>query len=236
MRSVVLVVLAGCAGFNPGALTPDSEEAELSELTDETFGVPGEVLEYQVALRGVTVGNVVVSVGQPGIVDGHRAVVIKSRATTTGFAALFGDARWELTTTLDMDTGLPLHEIDEKWVELEGKAAKHRRDEHAWSARGYNVHAAAGALRGWKSRAGQRASLTVTMDQFDVDVDVWEAAREYLASAKQPAVRYDGVAIDRTFSAWISDDEARVPLLLRRETKLGLAVVELVRYDPPADP
>jgi hypothetical protein len=234
MRSAALaVVLSGCANFAPGlAEAPDSAP---SELTDQTFGVPGEAMEYQVALRGVTVGTVVVSVGQAGVVDGHQAVIVKSRAATTGFASLLGDARWELTTTLDIDTGLPLHEIEEMWVEIKGKAPKHRRDERDWAEGGYNLHAAAGALRGWKSRTGQRASIDVTIDRDQFEVELWEAAREYLPSAKQPAVRYDGVCLDRTFSAWISDDEARVPLLLRRETKLGLATVELVRYDPPAN-
>ena len=234
MRSAALaVVLAGCAGLAPGLAEPP--DAEPGELTGQTFGVPGEVLEYQVDLRGMTIGHVVVSIGQPGVVDGHRAVVVMSRATTAGIASLLGDARWELTTTLDMDTGLPLHEIDEKWIELKGKPAKHDRDERDGADRGYNLHAAAGALRGWKSVSGQHASLDVVADDFHADVEVWEAAHEYLASAKLPAVRYDGTAIDRPFSVWISDDEARVPLLLRRQTKFGLATVELVHYDPPRE-
>jgi hypothetical protein len=234
MRSAALaVVLAGCAGLAPGlAEAPDAEPAE---LTGQTFGVPGEVMEYEVQLRGMTIGHVVVSVGQPGVVDGHRAIIVSSSAEAAGVASLLGDARWELTTTLDMATGLPLHEIDEKWIELKGKPAKHDREERDAADGSYNLHAAASALRGWKSQSSQHASLDVRADQFHADVEVWEAAHEYLASAKQPAVRYDGVALDRPFSVWISDDEARVPLLLRRQTKLGIATVELVRYDPPSD-
>jgi hypothetical protein len=50
-------------------------------------------------------------------------------------------------------------------------------------------------------------------------------------------VRYDGIAMDKyNFSVWISDDEARVPLLMRTETKIGSVAVEMVRYDPPANP
>jgi hypothetical protein len=233
MRSVaVAVALAGCAQALALAPKPD---AAPSALAGQTFGVPGEGIEYQVALRGVTVGRVVVSVGKPGFVDGHRAIIVRSRGTTAGFAALFGDMRWELTTTLDMDSGLPIREIEESWLELEGER-KHQRDEREWSGDGYNLHAAAGALRGWKSRDGQRASFDVTIDQLEISVELWQAAREYLPSAKQPAVRYDGVARDKyNFSAWISDDEARVPLLLRTESKLGPITIELVRYDPPSE-
>jgi hypothetical protein len=233
MRSVALaVVLSGCAqGF---AQAPKADDAP-SELAGQTFGVPGETIEYQVALRGVTVGRVVVSVGKPGVVDGHRAIIVRSRGTSAGFVALFGEMRWELTTTLDLDSGLPLHEIEESWVDLKGES-NHDREDHDWSGSGYNLHAAAGALRGWQSRVGQRASLEVTIDQLQIDVELSDAAREYLAPANQPAVRYDGIARDKyNFSAWISDDEARVPLLLRTDTKLGRVTIDLVRYDPPSE-
>jgi hypothetical protein len=225
--AVVVLALAGCA--QPLATRPD---AAPSELTGQTFGVPGETIEYRVALRGVTVGRVQVAVGQPGWVDGKRAIVVRSRGTSAGFLSLIKNLKWELTTTLDLETGLPLRELEESWLEEDGKPDHSRRDRE-WHGSGYNVHAAAGALRGWRSREGQRASLDVTIDHFDIDVEVWDAARELLPGPR-PAVRYDGIAREKySFSVWISDDEARVPLQLRTATRWGDVAVELVDYDPP---
>jgi len=234
MRSAAVVIaLVGCAQGFAKAPKPD---AAPSELIGQTFGVPGEAMEYQVALRGVTVGRVQVAVGRPGFVDGHRAIIVRSRGTSAGFLSLITNLRWELTTTLDMTSGLPIREVEESWLEEDGEP-EHHRNEREWGDRGFNLHAAAGALRGWHSRAGQRASFEVTIDQAEIDVELWEAAREYVASEKQPAVRYDGIAREKYgFSVWISDDEARVPLHLRTDTKWGTVTVELVRYDPPSDP
>ena len=233
MRHAVALALA-LAGCGPGVANSPKPDAAASDLAGQTFGVPGEAMEYQVALRGMTIGRVQVAVGMPGWVDGRRAIILRSRGTSAGWMSLLTDLRWELTTTLDLDTGLPIHEIEESWLKEDGSPV-HQRDEHDWGDnRGFNIHAAAGALRGWKSRVGQRARVQVTIDHFDVGVEVWEAAREFLASAKQPAVRYDGIARDKyNFSVWISDDEARVPLLVRTTSKWGDVVVELVRYDAP---
>ena len=233
MRSAaVLIALAGCAQGFATAPKPDAAPSELGQ----TFGVPGEAMEYQVSLRGVIVGRVQVAVGKAGFVDGKHAIIVRSRGTSAGLVSLITNLKWELTTTLDMTTGLPIREIEESWLEEDGEP-EHHRNEREWGDRGFNLHAAAGALRGWHSRAGQRASFQVTIDRADIDVELWDAAREYLASAKQPAVRYDGVALEKySFSVWISDDEARVPLFLRTGTKWGEVTVELVRYDPPSEP
>jgi len=234
MRFCAVVVLVGCSqGF---ANSPKPDAPATNGLAGQTFGVPGEAMEYQVALRGMTVGKVQVAVGKAGWVDGRPAIIVRSRGTSAGLVSLLSDLRWELTTTLDMATGVPIHELEETWFEDDGEP-RHNHDDHDWDGDGYNVHAAAGAVRGWKSRVGQRSSFEVTIDHFDVHVEIWDAAREFLAAAKQPAVRYDGIARDKwTFSVWISDDEARVPLLLRTGTKWGDVTVELVRYDPPSDP
>lgn len=233
MRSAAVVIaLAGCAQGFATAPKPDAAPSELGQ----TFGVPGEAMEYQVSLRGVTVGRVQVAVGKPGTFDAHRAIIVRSRGTSAGFLSLITNLKWELTTTLDLDSGLPLHELEESWLESDGEPEHHRNDRN-WGERGFNLHAAAGALRGWRSQSGQRARFDVTIDQATIDVELWDAAREYLPSAKQPAVRYDGIAREKySFSVWISDDEARVPLYLRTGTKWGEVTVELVRYDPPTEP
>ncbi|HEY5949880.1 MAG TPA: DUF3108 domain-containing protein [Kofleriaceae bacterium] len=231
--AIAAVALAGCAQGMAKAPKSDTAGSAADSLAGQTFGVPGEAMEYEVALSGVTVGRVQVAVGQPGFVDGRRAIIVRSRGQSAGFAALIKDLHWDLTTTLDMTTGLPIHEIEESWLEEDGEP-KHQRNDHDWSGSGYNLHAAAGALRGWHSHEGQRASLDVTIDEFEISVELWDATREF--AVNEPAVRYDGIARDKyKFSIWISDDESRVPLAVRSESKLGPITIELVHYDPPKE-
>jgi hypothetical protein len=151
--------------------------------------------------------------------------------------SLITDIRWELTTTLDTTTGIPIREIDETWLKEDGKP-EHRRTEREWSSDSeYNLHAAAGLLRAWKSQEGQRAEVDVRIERKQIHVQIWDADREFVPGAQEPAVRYDGIAMDKfNFSVWISDDEARVPLFMRTDTKLGTVTVEMVRYDPPREP
>lgn len=233
MRAVLATVLA--AGCTQGlAKTPKPDAATRTAALTATYGVAGEAMEYQVSLRGVTVGRVQVAVGQPGWVDGHRAIIVRSRGTSAGFLSLVSNLRWELTTTLDLTTGVPLHEIEESWLQAAGEP-EHDRTDHDWHGSEYNLHAAAGALRAWHSQLGARIAFEVQIDQADLEVELWDAAREYVQSAHQPAVRYDGIARSKYhFSVWISDDAARVPLLLRTDTKWGAVAVELVGYDPPS--
>lgn len=229
MRIAVLTLaLVGCLQQLENAPTGTTP----SVLVGPPVGVPGEQMEYEVALRGITLGRVQVAVGQPGWIAGKRAIVIKSRATSTGLVSMFRDVRWELTTTLDLTTGLPIHEIDESWVEIEGRP-DHVRYEQAWTGSRYNLHAAAGALRGWQSQEGERARCEVRMDQLVIDVELWDAAREVLPGPR-PAVRYEGIARGKfSFEVWISDDDARVPLRLRTDTRWGAVSFELVDYDAP---
>jgi hypothetical protein len=234
MRAVAVLVFAGCAQGFTQAPRPD---AAPSELGGHALAIPGEAMEYRVALRGITVGHVEVAVGQPGWLDGRRAIVVRSRGTSAGVVSLIGDLRWELTTSVDLASGRPIHEIEESWLQVDGEP-EHHRAERDWAERsGFDLHAAAAALRGWRAGEGERATSEVTIDGATLEIELWEAAREYLAAAHQPAVRYDGTARGKYhFRVWISDDEARVPLLLETDTRWGGVTVELVRYDPPSDP
>jgi hypothetical protein len=223
-------VTAGCAGALPNPAKSDARPTE-AHLAGKALAVPGEAMEYQVALRGVTVGRVQVAVGKPGWVEGRPAIIVRSRGASAGLLSMIGNLRWELTTTLDLETGEVLREVEESWLEVGGKQ-EHDRNEHSHE-HDYNLHAAAGALRAWRSSLGDHTHLDVRIDRAEIDVELHDAAREMLGN--RPAVRYEGIALEKyAFRLWLSDDAARVPLLLRTESKWGQIEVELVDYDPVA--
>src|SRR5262245_46643186 len=101
------LLLAGCAGVATKPPKPD-RPAEPVNLDGRILAVAGETIEYQVELRGITVGRVQVGVGKPGWVEDRPAIIVRSRGTSAGIVALIGELRWELTTTLDLQTGSAL--------------------------------------------------------------------------------------------------------------------------------
>src|SRR3954469_25756195 len=108
MRCIGLLVLAACAGAE--AMTvPPAPTAKPVAVAAETVGLnPGETMAFEVRLAGLLAGEAQLAVGQLGDYEGHRAVVIKSRAATAGAAALIKHIVDEATTWVDMDTGRPL--------------------------------------------------------------------------------------------------------------------------------
>jgi Protein of unknown function (DUF3108) len=233
-RLLVVLSILGCTPGLP--YTPQATKTTSANL-GLPLGVPGESMEYVIRLRGLTVGRVQVAVGRAGVIAGHRAVIIRSRGFSDGLMSMITNLTWELTTTLDLDRGYPIEELEESWLVFNGEH-EHEHDKRSWSEadHDHNVHSVVGILRGWHSAPGQHARAEVRIAGGMVDIDVWEAGREYLATAKSRAVRYEGKARSKfPFAFWLSDDLQRVPLLLRTESKWGQIDVELLHYEAPPD-
>jgi len=231
MRALAVVVVAGCTGV-PRAAPP---QTRATPLVGAVLAVPGETMEFKVALRGITVGLVQTAVGSPGVFEERRAINVRSRGKTDGLLQLLGDLTWELDSTVDLERGVPIWDHEEARAELAGHAEHHDRRQH-WDAddRHHDIHSAVASIRNWKSAPGQRTELEVEIGGARFPVTMWHVGRAM--AAHQPAIRYDGVAADQfAFSAWISDDAARVPLRLAARTQWGEITVELVDYQVPAD-
>jgi hypothetical protein len=235
MRAVVLLALCSCSGVPVGtaaaAVTAPAAKAKLLEM----FAIPDETMEFQATLRGMHVAGVQTAIGKAGWVDGHNAIIIRSRGKTEGIVALLGDIVWELTTTIDLDHSVAIDDHEEAWAELAGEK-EHDNTKHAWTDgdQRQDVHSAVVALRGWRGAPGERTEMTVAVGGGHFPVVLVNAARERVLD--KPAVRYDGTALDRFhFSFWISDDLARVPLKFRTESVLGEIGIDLVDYQVPRD-
>lgn len=233
MRLVWLTVTCGCSAL---PVTPPPTKPTVVHV-GAALAVPGETMEFRVKLRGIAIGLVQTAVGKPGWTDGKRAIIVKSRGHTDGLLSVIGDLGWELTTTIGLDDGVPLEDHEEAWASLGGNH-EHERDDHTWSAddHHHDIHSAVTAVRGWRSEPGQETELEVVIGRGRLHVGLAPAGREYLASAKSPAVRYDGVVDDKLrFVTWVSDDTQRAPLRLETESELGTIAVELVDYQAPAE-
>jgi hypothetical protein len=242
MRIVLAAaLLSACAGQLANPL--DSEEIVDAPVEERAIGpahgVEREHVEYEVKLRGILVGRVQVAVGSRGVVDGRPAVVVRSRAAGAGVAEAFGYFNWELTTTVDIDGGCAVEEDEEVTMSFAGKREhEHRTRKFTLEECHHNVHTGAGALRGWRSRIGSTAQLEVSFDGGSVDIGLTDAARETIGTVQgsTPAIRYDGMLRGKhSISAWLSDDDARVPLRMHSGSKVGDIDVEMVSYEVPRE-
>lgn len=173
MRALVLAVVTACAGAEATPLTAQ-EPAAAPEGKHELGLHPGETMTYDVQLAGVLVGEAQLAVGEIGVVDGRKAIVVKSRAATAGAAAMVKQISDESTTVIDVDTGQPIKvdmvaiNGDKKAVanvSFDGRMATvvYRRSEEArvqtlrFDARTtvlHDMHTAMAAIRGWRAAPG----------------------------------------------------------------------------------
>jgi hypothetical protein len=123
MRALGWLIVCGCnavpVASSAVATAPKPPQPAPAD-EPKIFAVPDELMEFGVSLRGIHVGVVQTAIGRPGMVDGHRELIVKSRGKTDGFAALIGDLKWELESTIDLDASLPLTSHEQAWIDFAG--------------------------------------------------------------------------------------------------------------------
>lgn len=239
----MLALAAACTGGVTTSLPPKPSAAGAA-LPSRYVAIAGETMEFRATLRGLLVGRVQVVVGKLGWIDDpiaharHRSVIVRSRGKSDGLVAVLASLTWELTTTLDLDAARSVRSVEDGEVRVAGEKPEHEHRERSYGDREQDLHGAAAVLRGWHSKLGDRAELTVMIGRLGLDVELWDAGRERVFGPDRSiaAVRYEGVVEDDYhFVLWLSDDAARVPLRLRTESKWGDIAVELVGYEAPLD-
>lgn len=177
---------------------------------------PGEAMAFEVRIGGVLAGEAQLAVGAIGDVDGHRAVVVKSRAATAGAAALIKKIVDEATTTIDMDTGRPLlldtlveqgGTITTANATFSGSVANitYRRsgDPHPHTFHVdfgkitvYDTHSAMAQIRGWRPAPGTTRTVFVVGGRRLWRVDVRYVGVETIGSTvgNRRAIHFDGAS------------------------------------------
>jgi hypothetical protein len=215
MRTLLLAVaVAGCAGAEA---MPAPQTASGAPARDKQLGLyPGEAMAFEVQLGGVLVGEAQLAVGEVGVVDGRRALVVKSRAATAGAAALVRNIVDEATTVVDADTGHPISVetnvvMGDKQITasatFRGTAATvtYRRTAEAAPQTAriefgtnalHDAHSAMAQLRGWKAAPGTTRTVFVVGGRRLWRIDVTYAGEAAIGSAvgNRRAVMFDGIA------------------------------------------
>jgi hypothetical protein len=205
---------AGCAGAEamPG---PQSAALGAQAIAEAGIGLhPGESMAFEVQLAGVLVGEAQLAVGEPGVVDGRRALVVRSRAATAGAAALVRKIVDEATSVIDAETGRPISveanvEMGDKRTvssaAFSGTTATvtYKRNTEAapqtWKIdfganQLHDAHTAMAQLRGWHAAPGTTRTVFVVGGRRLWRVDVKYIGEESIGSTvgNRRAVVYEG--------------------------------------------
>jgi hypothetical protein len=229
MMRVWLIAVVGCAGAEAMSLPPPPA-APAATVTTEVGLNPGETMAYEVHLGGMLAGEAQLAVGDIGMFEGHRAVVVKSRAETAGAAKLIRNIVDEATTVIDMDTGRPLQldtlvvmgdKTSTAQAKFTGSIANvtYMRSDDP-KPRMYKVdfgavtvhdsHSAMAQMRGWKATPGTTRSVYVVGGRRLWRVDVKFVGIETVGSAvgNRRAVHLDGAAFRAKPNLTLESDKA----------------------------
>jgi hypothetical protein len=213
-RAWLLALLVGCAGADAMSLQQPAPAATATQPESELGLVPGESMAFDVHLAGLLAGQAQLAVGDVGRVDGHDAIVVRSRAATAGAAALVRNIVDEATTVVDVETGRPLSlassvvngdksitatatfkgSVAEVTYKRQNDPAAHATRIDFGKATVYDSHTAMAQLRGWKGTKGEVRTVYVIGGRRLWRIDVTYAGEATIGSAlgNRRAIVYDG--------------------------------------------
>ena len=216
---LLLLIVTACGGAGVGARDDAklaAETAAAAEPLTPSMGLhPGEKMTFTVSLGGVEAGEAALAVGEEGVVDGRRALVVSSRIASAGVFKLVKDISDELTSTIDLDSNLPISiiadvmyppksyhadgrfdggKVDIDWHKGDGKIRHTHYDFESIDA--HDAHTAMAAVRTWNGEAGDTRRLYVIGGRKIWQTDVTWVGRETVGTAlgNVVAVRLDGVS------------------------------------------
>jgi hypothetical protein len=219
---LLVALLSACGGASSSARDAALVSRVVSPETVPPLATPanglfpGESMTFTVSLGGVEAGEAALAVGRPGTVDTVDAIVVTSRVATVGAARLVKVIEDDLTSTIDLATGLPrtitadvafgsktYHadgrfdggRVELTWRKNSDKVRHTRFDFGPIDA--HDAHTAMAAMRTWDGGDGERRRLYVVGGRRIWRTDITWVGRETIGTAlgNQTAVRLDGISV-----------------------------------------
>ncbi len=212
-----VLTLAACGGAAELDAQPPTLAPGPVDTDDAIAGfAPGEALAFEVRLAGVLAGEARFSAGQPGIVDGRRAIAVSSVMRSAGAFALIKEVKDAVTSVIDLERLRPLRTTSDVIFGPRRYHAETVFTEHGASiqftpagepTRGlvydfgeaivHDAHSAMALVRTWTADPGERIALWVIGGRRIWRTEIWSAGTEILGTrmGNQPALRLDGTSI-----------------------------------------
>ncbi|HTJ44333.1 MAG TPA: DUF3108 domain-containing protein [Kofleriaceae bacterium] len=219
MRAAALAAIcaASCGGtIGDGGRHPDAH-VRASSAERPVLGLqPGESMTFEVKVGGILAGEAALAVGQPGVIDGHRAIEVRSRIATAGAFALLKKVSDEATTIIATDTATPIAmssdvtmngidyhadvafkgpAIEVTSTRSDGKGVQHDRFTFG-AIVAHDTHSAMASMRGWDPTPGTHRTLWVMGGKRIWKSEVTFGGRETIGTqlGNRAAIRIDGFA------------------------------------------
>jgi hypothetical protein len=228
-----LALVLGCAAGAPAK--PQKVETAPVDTTptalevNKTWFLAGERMEFQMSLHGIVGGTARMAVGDPGVIEDKNVIIVRSQVESAGAVALIKTIRDDVTSWIDIDSGLPIYlKADVKFGDREAlietrfaggqpgpftidltrpgtRTRKYKQQMPAHRA-AFDGHSIIGALRGWDAKPGEHAFFYVLSGRRLWHNTVRMSGREKIRTAlgKTSAIRLDGVA--KRLSPSLRDD------------------------------
>ena len=243
LRSVLLWALC---------LAPVVAPWERSSAAEATPFQPGEVLQFALKWEFVTGGRAVMEVRQDPA--DSTAWQIQSRAWSVGIVDVFYTVRDTLLSVIDRDTLWPRRYVkrqhegsyhrDSTYVfDQERRVVFNGRTEIACSTRVHDILSSLYRFRTLTMEPGLVHQINVyeggkyypleahVLRREPIDV----AAGSFDCVVVEPVLRSDAIFKQRgRIWIWFTDDERRIPVLMKSEVVVGEIAAELERYSPGA--
>ena len=218
----VAVALFACGGASgPRQLPPPPAGGPPTALqVDKPVYIPGEYIAWELSWKGIAGGKTRLMVGEPGTIDGRRAIIVRSETRSDGLLAMFRHVRDDLITTIDLDSSLPIESHGVFEFGKRGKQIKNTKVYATFNGDSYNIeyerkgvprrswtqnlpegevaydtHSVLGALRAWEPEDGDRVYFYSLSGRRLYRVEVTASIRETLTIGlgTYPARRFEGV-------------------------------------------
>jgi hypothetical protein len=212
--------LASCGGAagdlnaQPPALAPG---ASAVDTDDQVQGfAPGEQLAFEVRVAGVLAGEAQFAAGQPGIVDGRRAIAVTSVIKSAGAFAFIKEVKDDVTSIIDLERMRPMrttsnvifgarrYQADTAFTDhgarIQYTPAGESTRELVYDFRDaivHDAHSSMALVRTWTAEPGERIALWVIGGRRLWRTEIWFVGTEVIGTrlGNQPAIRLDGTSV-----------------------------------------
>ena len=224
MGRVVLACLAAaaasaaaCGGAGDLNAQPPTLAPGPTSTDDQIVGfAPGEQLAFEVRLAGVLAGEAQFAAGQPGAVDGRRAIAVTSVIKSAGAFALIKEVKDDVTSIIDLDRMRPVRTTSDvvfgaKRYRAETEFRDHGATVHYTpdgkgtrslvfdfgDAVVHDAHSSMALVRTWTAEPGERMALWVIGGRRLWRTEIWVVGSEVIGTrlGNQPAIRLDGTSV-----------------------------------------
>jgi hypothetical protein len=205
---------AGDLTTQPPTLGP---AATAADTDDEIQGfAPGEQLAFEVRVAGVLAGEAQFAAGQPGIVDGRRAIAVSSVIKSAGAFALIKEVKDDVTSIIDLERVRPMRTTSDVIFGARRYHADTSFSDHGariqYTPNGestrelvyefgdavvHDAHSSMALVRTWTADPGERIALWVIGGRRIWRTEIWVVGTEVIGTklGNQPAISIDGTSV-----------------------------------------